>query len=198
LIHNTTEIGLFFAVGALHNEKCCGTLITKAGMPSAQGCRIAIPSETAEINCDETTSKNQFHIMMKLIANPYIFDNFSTADSTPTFNKGIRMVKGLNFMNKETTDKGCWETDSVKDGGTDKGPFCSNNDDSHFVSYVNANNSNDDYAGFYNHWYKRTDNTTSTDYWELLFACTTRVLDKKICGAVDDPSPNSTAISGFF
>jgi len=198
LIHNTTEIGLFFAVGATHNEKCCGTDISKSGKPSAQGCRIAKNGTTAEADCNPNAnpSKNKFHIMMKLIANPYIFDNFSTADpETSTFNKGIRMVNGLNFMNGETTDKGCWENNSI---ATDSDHFCSNNDDSHFVSYVNANNSNDDYAGFYNHWYKRTDNTTSTDYWELLFACTTRVLDKKICGAVNDPSPNSTAISGFF
>jgi len=44
LIHNTTEIGLFFAVGATHNEKCCGTDISKSGKLSAQGCRIAIES----------------------------------------------------------------------------------------------------------------------------------------------------------
>jgi len=81
LIHNTTEIGLFFAVGATHNEKCCGTDISKSGMLSAQGCRIAKNGGTTkEDNCDPTTSKNLFHIMMKLIANPYIFDNFSTAD----------------------------------------------------------------------------------------------------------------------
>jgi len=54
--------------------------------------------------------------MMKLIANPYIFDNFSTADpETSTFNKGIRMVKGLNFMNGETegASNGCYETGSI-------------------------------------------------------------------------------------